>query len=166
MSDLNEQYERLFADVFAPQDRTVGDRTDDLVLSPSEARLGCVKRVRIERIVRCTRCDALASRCGECHGGYRSGTEEIDLIVKPDTPHAARISVLGKGDAGPGRPSGNRYFVVTIDGHLPVQHPYRAGHSPSRPAQRGTRREPLPWVAFGMFFVVMVLLIGFVLLAR
>lgn len=132
--DVGALFQNLFAKGFAQRG---ADHADELWLTEREAREGCTKRVVISRRVPCFECVELGARCGRCHDGLRDREETLDLVVRPGTVAGTRISVLGKGDAAPGRPSGDRYFAVGIEraGHH-AGHPYRTGTSPTQPSVR------------------------------
>lgn len=100
-------------------------------------------------------------RCGQCVDGFRQREETIELIVSPDTVQGSRISVYGKGDARAGRPPGNRYFVVAIDGQpLGGDHPYRAAAVPRARGETIPARRKSPTSSPAFVLAIMAVLAG------
>jgi DnaJ-class molecular chaperone len=116
------------------------DREEPLELTPEEADAGCTKRVRFLRRIVCDACRGAG--CGACRGGFVERDETFDLVVPAGVRSGARISALGKGDQRVGGPSGNRYFVVHLEGDVPAgAHPYRAHPSAGRTTEHVPRMD-------------------------
>ncbi len=146
------------------------DREEQLQLSAAEASEGCTKLVRFSRRIVCAACGGGGGGgCAACASGFVEREEAMELVVRPHTTAGARISVLGKGDQRLGAPSGNRYFVVAIDGQpAGAAHPYRSTAGPKREDVPIVSRSGLPaiYVFAGVSIGILTLLIALSYVSR
>jgi hypothetical protein len=88
----------------------------------------------------------------------------LEILIRENTTHGTRISVLGKGDARAGMPAGNRYFVVHVEAEVTGgdRHPYRAAATARRGATIPAPRKG-PTSSVPLVFAAMVLIAGGIL---